>query len=88
MPLANQLDVSHLRFAPRFVHGFGTTPGLRLPRLRARYRCEFANAFSGAVELVMEPGSLAGDWSLRANFFSNVQNVPLQLEATARQPSS
>jgi hypothetical protein len=67
MPLANQLDQGRLRFAPRFEHGFGTTPNLRLPRLRARYRCGFTSRFTGAVELVMEPGSLAGDWSLRLN---------------------
>jgi hypothetical protein len=67
MPLANQLDQARLRFAPRFEHGFGTTPAVRLPRLRARYHAEFDNAFAGAVELVMEPGSLAGDWTLRIN---------------------
>jgi hypothetical protein len=67
MPLANQLDQARLRFAPRFEHGFGTTPAVRLPRLRARYACEVMNAYAGAVDLVMEPGSLAGDWSLRVN---------------------
>lgn len=67
MPLANQLDTARARFAPRIAQGFGTAAELRLPALRVRYRCAFDVAYDGAVQLVMEPGAIAGDWTIRIN---------------------
>lgn len=67
VPLANQLSESGLRFAPRAIHSFGSIPRWELPELHVRYTASFESAYEGRVELVMEPGSLAGAWSLRVN---------------------
>ena len=67
MPLANQLALSKLRFAPEFVLRFGVEPEMGLPALAVRYDYVFENQFSGPVELVMEPGSIVGDWQIWVN---------------------
>jgi len=67
MPLANQLSTSGLRFAPAFHHFFGHVPELSLPELTVLYEVSFECAYEGPVELVMEPGSLRGDWSICVN---------------------
>ncbi|MGC9521197.1 MAG: glycosyl hydrolase [Anaerolineae bacterium] len=78
MPLPNQLAASGLAFAPEFRIYFGHAPEMALPQLTARYTfrfwndCEFTaadqdDATSGGVELVMEPGSIVGDWRLIVN---------------------
>ncbi|MCD6285404.1 MAG: hypothetical protein J7M39_05770, partial [Anaerolineae bacterium] len=67
MPLANQLSTSGLPFAPAFHHFFGHVPELSLPELTVRYEASFECAYEGPVELVMEPGSLRGDWSICVN---------------------
>ena len=67
IPLANQLAHGGFRFAPRIQPGFGTMPSLDPAPLSLRYRCDFESAYSGAVELVVEPGSIAGEWRLDFN---------------------
>lgn len=67
VPLANQLSDAGLPFAPRFHHTFGHVPELSLPEITARYEGSFHNAFDGPVELVMEPGSIVGDWEVVVN---------------------
>ncbi len=67
VPLANQLEQGHFRFAPRFWRVFGTPPEMNWPALHLRYVCTFDNQYAGPVELVMEPGSIGGKWSLRVN---------------------
>jgi len=67
IPLANQLRQGGFRFAPEIREGFGQMPTLGLPTLQLRYTCGFEFAANSPVELVMEPGSLLGDWSLRLN---------------------
>ena len=67
VPLANQLELGKFRIAPRFERTFGTPPELAWPLVRIRYTCIFLNEYSGAVDLVMEPGSIGGDWSIRIN---------------------
>jgi hypothetical protein len=67
MPLANQLAASGLSFAPRFTTYFGHKPDLALPKMTVRYVGTFDNDYGGAVELVMEPGSIIGDWRIAAN---------------------
>ncbi len=67
VPLANQLEIGQFRFAPRIERAFGTPPELAYPRLRVRYTCHFDNRYAGPVELVMEPGSIGGEWTLRLN---------------------
>lgn len=65
IPLANQLKQGNFRFAPDIRERFGQMPTLELPALRLRYTSEFTLAVESPVELVMEPGSIQGDWSLR-----------------------
>jgi hypothetical protein len=67
VPLADQLADGGFRFAPRFERFFGHAPELRLPEFRVRYAFEFESSFAGPVELVMEPGSIIGDWELEVN---------------------
>ncbi len=66
VPLANQLSDSGLPFAPGSTT-FGHVPELSLPEITARYEVSFHNAFDGPVELVMEPGSIVGDWEVVVN---------------------
>jgi hypothetical protein len=67
VPLANQLATGKFRFAPVLVETFGCMPEWRVPRLRLEYRCPFDCRYDGRVELVMEPGSIVGDWHLWIN---------------------
>lgn len=67
MPLPNQLAEAGLRFAPVIRTFFGSVPELELPALRVEYRHAFESRFDGRVELVMEPGSLVGDWHVIVN---------------------
>ncbi len=67
VPLANQLDDGGFRFAPRVSRVFGTPPLLSWPELHLSYETTFDLGFTGDMELVMEPGSIVGDWSLAIN---------------------
>ena len=67
VPLANQLEQGGFRFSPRVNRVFGTPPLLSWPELHLRYETSFDLDFSGPVELVIEPGSIGGDWSLTIN---------------------
>ncbi|MBT3289136.1 MAG: hypothetical protein HN380_17455, partial [Victivallales bacterium] len=67
VPLSNQLGQGGFHYAPNIREAFGQMPTLALPTLDLRYSCGFHYATNTPVELVMEPGSLLGDWSLRLN---------------------
>ena len=67
MPLANQLAASGLPFAPRFDTYFGHRPDIALPEMTVRYTISFEKDYEGGVELVMEPGSIVGDWHVVVN---------------------
>jgi len=67
IPLINQLDKGRFRFAPTIRVLTGGPPELTLPELRVRYEYNFQNAYSGPVALVMEPGSVVGDWRFVVN---------------------
>ena len=67
VPLSDQLELGGFRFAPSVRRYFGHEPELDWPPLHVRYECAFENAYSGRVELVMEPGSIVGDWRLWVN---------------------
>ncbi len=66
-PLPNQLAQGKFRFAPKINTFFGSAPELRLPMLEINYRYQFESRFTGEIQLVMEPGSIAGDWNIRVN---------------------
>jgi hypothetical protein len=63
-PIANQLRHSQLPFVPRIVEHFGSSPSVELPEVRARYQAAFESAGRARLQISMEPGALAGDWSL------------------------
>ncbi|MBM4458841.1 MAG: hypothetical protein FJ011_13900 [Chloroflexi bacterium] len=67
LPLSDQLERGGFRFAPAVQRYFGHEPELRLPTLRLRYEYTFDNGYAGPVAIVMEPGSLVGDWQLWVN---------------------
>jgi hypothetical protein len=67
IPLPNQLAYGRLRYAPQVNTFFGAQPELQLSTIHANYRFSFENRFRGAIELVMEPGSLVGEWQIRVN---------------------
>lgn len=67
VPLANQIAFAHLPIVPEIHQYFGHAPELHWPRLRARYTHRFQCEYGGRVELVMEPGSLVGDWQILVN---------------------
>ena len=80
MPLSNQLEKAGLAYAPTYARGFGHMAELGQPQLHCRYESSFGCDFHGPVELLMEPGSLVGDWTVRIN------DAP-PLEAAAFTPS-
>jgi len=67
VPLPNQLAHGKFRIAPKLNIFFGWTPEMVLPQLDVRYSYQFINEFSGNIQLVMEPGSIVGDWSIQIN---------------------
>lgn len=67
MPLANQLAETGMRITPRVQQFFGQTPRLSLSKLDLRYSATFEAAYDGPVWLVIEPGSLVGDWRIVLN---------------------
>jgi len=66
-PLPNQLADGAFRFAPTMRTFFGSVPEFELPTIHAEYAFRFENRFPGDVELVMEPGSIVGDWRITVN---------------------
>jgi len=72
-PLANQLALGEFRFAPAVRTYFGHVPELGWPHLRVSYEAEFESAYEGRVELVMEPGSIVGEWVIRINDGASIQ---------------
>ena len=67
VPLANQLQISRLRFSPDIKVRAGGAALFEMPELRVRYEHSFQVRYSGRVELVMEPGSIKGDWRISVN---------------------
>ncbi len=67
VPLANQLARGAFRFSPVIDTCFGSAPELCLPSLHVRYETEFTCDYRGAVALIVEPGSVLGDWRVRIN---------------------
>lgn len=78
VPLATQLAMADQAFAPRYQPGFGVMPSWHQPELTAVYRFDFGCAYAGAVELVVEPGSIEGDWALAVNGGEPIAAADLQ----------
>lgn len=67
VPISNQLLSGRFRFSPLIRTFFGHEPELDWPRLSARYEYSFECHYAGQVELVMEPGSVVGEWTIYVN---------------------
>ena len=67
IPLSNQLEYGQFRFSPEYHTYFGHAPELDWPELKVSYEYTFTNAYSGPVELVMEPDTILGDWEIAVN---------------------
>lgn len=67
VPLANQLEQGRFRYMPAYEKYFGHAPELAFPEFAVRYEFSFGCAYDGAVHLVVEPGSIAGDWTVYVN---------------------
>jgi hypothetical protein len=66
-PIANQLEQGGFSFVPAYRKYFGHEPELMLPELHTRYEVTFGCYYKGAVQLVLEPGSIVGDWRIAVN---------------------
>jgi len=67
VPIGNQLALTKQPFAPAIHIMMSGETQFALPPLRVRYECAFENTFAGPVELVIEPGSIVGDWRISIN---------------------
>lgn len=67
VPIVNQIAHGNFRIAPDINMRFGTMPDMDMCELRVRYETTIENGYDGRVELLMEPGSVSGEWSLRIN---------------------
>ncbi|MFW6268847.1 MAG: hypothetical protein ACOC4G_02090 [Bacillota bacterium] len=67
VPLSNQLEEGDFSFTPDYKKYFGKEPELKFPELEVIYEYSFINKYENAVELVMEPGSIKGNWEIIIN---------------------
>lgn len=67
IPLSNQLAIGNFMFSPTIKTYFGHEPELEFPQLNLKYQYQFEHKYNGQVELVMEPGSIGGDWKVIIN---------------------
>ena len=67
VPLSNQLEYGRFPFIPEYKTYFGHAPELGWPSLQLCYEYTFLNSYSGEVELIMEPNTIGGDWSIQIN---------------------
>jgi hypothetical protein len=67
IPLINQLIEGQFRFTPAYQEYFGHVAEMTLPKLQVRYEFCFDCQYAGPVQLVMEPGSIIGDWRISIN---------------------
>jgi hypothetical protein len=75
IPLADQLALGQFPFRPEFKRHFGGSPELALPEFRVLYQSSFECTCGGPAQLVMEPGSIVGEWSISVN-----QGEPIRAE--------
>lgn len=67
IPLAEQLAYGQFQFSPAFERYFGCAPELVFPEFHVRYQSSFECFYTGPVQLVMEPGSIVGEWAIFVN---------------------
>ncbi len=67
MPVCDQLERGDFAFKPRHHKFFGHPSEWSLPELTLTYESCFDCDYEGVAELVMEPRSLRGEWTVRVN---------------------
>jgi hypothetical protein len=67
VPLANQLEQGRFSFVPAYAKHFGHVPELSMPEMCIQYEYAFDCAYDGAIQLLVEPGSIVGDWVVDVN---------------------
>jgi hypothetical protein len=76
-PIIHQLERGKFRFSPSIDRAFGSIAQLKLPPVHVKYTACFQSQFNGPVHLIIEPGSIVGDWSMHLN-----QSGPLVFSPT------
>jgi hypothetical protein len=77
-PLMNQLIEGQFRFTPAYQEYFGHVAELSLPELHILYEFSFDCRYTDPVQLVMEPGSIVGDWRIVVNGHNPLQQTDFQ----------
>jgi hypothetical protein len=67
VPLAEQLAYGRFQFSPIFKRYFGSVSEMDFPKFHVRYESSFGCDYQGPVQLVMEPGSIVGEWAMFIN---------------------
>jgi hypothetical protein len=67
VPLSNQLESANIPFPPKITNLFGLKPEITLPELNLLYQYKFNLDFSESLELIMEPESIIGEWTISIN---------------------
>ncbi|MFW5787277.1 MAG: hypothetical protein ACOCV3_03320, partial [Halanaerobiales bacterium] len=67
VPLNEQLARGEFEFEPRQSKNFGSEVELDFPRMFLNYEFKFRCEYEGKIELVVEPGSIKGDWTIQIN---------------------
>ena len=67
MPIINHLETGCFSLKPKIRPWWGADTELALPPVKVEYACEFRSEYDGRIDLVMEPGSICGDWAVEIN---------------------
>lgn len=67
MPIINQLDVNNVTFPVKMSEYFGCPKEFELSALTCKYTSEFAVNYEDTLYLVMEQGSIDGEWQIKIN---------------------
>lgn len=78
VPLAEQLAYGQFRFGPVFKQYFGSIPEMDFPEFHIRYQSSFECDYQGPVQLVLEPGSIVGEWAIYINAHDPIKPASLK----------
>lgn len=67
MPLIDQIADSRISLPIKLTEYFGCPKGMQFPPLNCKYQTKFNIDLPGRLWLVIEPGSISGEWSIQLN---------------------
>lgn len=67
MPIIDQLDMARIEFVPNYERLMRHSSRLHQPEVTVVYTAEFESSYEGAVELLIEPNAIVGDWVITVN---------------------